>query len=117
MYDGSAWWFVNGLRPQLGENVMGKIASAIVAVTLAAGPLLLPASARAENGQIAAGVVGGLIGGALLGGALAARPAPPPPPVYYAPEPVYVEEPLCRVVHERFWDGYGWQIRRVQVCN
>jgi hypothetical protein len=95
---------------------MGKIASAIMVVTLAAGPLLLPASARAENGEIAAGVVGGLIGGALLGGALA-RPAPPPPPVYYAPEPVYVEEPACRVVHERYWDGYGWQLRRVQVCD
>jgi hypothetical protein len=95
---------------------MGKIASAIVAVILAAGPLLLPASARAENGEIAAGVVGGLIGGALLGGALASRPAPPPP-VYYAPAPVYVEEPACRVVHERYWDGYGWQLRRVQVCD
>ena len=95
---------------------MGKIASTIVAVTLATTPLLLSMPARAENGQIAAGVVGGLIGGALLGGALAARPAPPPP-VYYAPEPVYVEEPVCRVVHERYWDGYGWQLRRVQVCN
>jgi hypothetical protein len=96
--------------------MMGKIVSAIVAVTLAAGPVLLSAPARAENGQIAAGVVGGLIGGALLGGALASRPAPPPP-VYYAPEPVYVEEPVCRVVRERYWDGYGWSFRRVQVCN
>jgi hypothetical protein len=95
---------------------MGKIVSAIMVVTLAAGPLLLPASAKAENGEIGAGVVGGLIGGALLGGVLA-RPAPPPPPVYYAPEPVYVEEPACRVVHERYWDGYGWQLRRVQVCD
>ena len=94
---------------------MGKLASAIVAVTLAASPLLLPAPARAENGQIAAGVVGGLIGGALLGGALS-RPAPPPP-VYYAPEPVYVEEPVCRLVRERYWDGYGWQFRRVQICD
>jgi hypothetical protein len=58
---------------------MGKIASAIVAVTLVTSPLVLPVPASAENGQIAAGVVGGLIGGALLGGALAARPAPPPP--------------------------------------
>jgi hypothetical protein len=97
------------------ENVMGKIASAIVAATLATASLVLPAPARAENGQIAAGVVGGLIGGALLGGALAARPAPPP--VYYAPEPVYVDEPACRLVRERYWDGYGWQFRRVQVCN
>ena len=95
---------------------MGKITSAIAVVTLAAGSFLLPAHASAENGQIAAGVVGGLIGGALIGGALASRSAPPPP-VYYAPEPVYVEEPVCRVVHERYWDGYGWVYRRVQVCN
>jgi hypothetical protein len=114
MYDGPG--YANNLRRQIGENVMGKIASAIAAVTLAAGPLLLPVSARAENGEIAAGVVGGLIGGALLGGALASRPAPPPP-AYYAPEPVYVEEPACRVVHERYWDGYGWVYRRVQVCD
>ena len=93
---------------------MANIASAIVAVTLAAGLLLLPASARAENGEIAAGVVGGLIGGALLGGALASRPAPPPP-VYYAP--VYVQEPVCRFVRERYWDGYGWVYRRVEVCG
>jgi hypothetical protein len=96
---------------------MGKIASAIVAVTLAASPLLLlPAPARAENGEIAAGVVGGLIGGALLGGALASRPAPPPP-VYYAPESVYVEEPVCRLVRQRYWDGYDWRYRRVEVCS
>jgi len=95
---------------------MRKIASAFVVVTMAASPLLLPASARAENGEIAAGVVGGLIGGALLGGALASRPAPPPP-VYYAPAPVYVEEPACRLVRERFWDGYDWRYRRVQVCD
>jgi hypothetical protein len=104
------------LRARIGENIVGKIAAAIVAVTLAAGPLLSPVPARAENGQIAAGVVGGLIGGALIGGALASRPAPPPL-VYYAPEPVYVEEPVCRVVRERYWDGYGWVYRRVQVCN
>jgi hypothetical protein len=103
---------------------MDKIASALVAVTLVTSSILLPVPARAENGQIAAGVVGGLIGGALLGGALASRPAPPPPPVYYAPEPVYVEpepvyveEPACRLVRERYWDGYGWSYRRVQVCN
>src|ERR1700682_3838921 len=100
---------------RLGESMMSKMVSAIVAVALAASPLLLPVPARAENGQIAAGVVGGLIGGALLAGALASRPAPPP--VYYAPEPVYVEEPVCRLVRERYWDGYGWQFRRVQVCD
>jgi hypothetical protein len=116
MYHGWAWRCVNDVRPQIGEILMGKIASAIAAVTLVAGPLLLPVPAKAENGEIAAGLVGGLIGGALIGGALASRPAPPPP-VYYAPERVYVEEPACQVVHQRYWDGYDWRFRRVEVCN
>jgi hypothetical protein len=103
-----------GVYRDLGK-IMGKIGSAIVALALVTSSLSLPGSARAENGQIAAGVAGGLIGGALLGSALASRP--PPPPVYYAPAPVYVEEPACRLVRERFWDGYGWQVRRVQVCD
>ena len=33
------------------------------------------------------------------------------------PEPVYVDEPVCRLVRERYWDGYDWRFRRVQVCN
>jgi hypothetical protein len=74
---------------------------------------------RAENGQIAAGIAGGLIGGALIGGALASRPAyvPPPPTVYYEPTPVVVDEPACRIVRERFWDGYGYRIREIQICD
>jgi len=40
-----------------------------------------------------------------------------PAPVYYAPAPVYVEEPVCRFVRERYWDGYGWVYRRVEVCD
>jgi hypothetical protein len=57
-------------------------------------------------------VVGGLIGGAIVGGAIASsRPA-------YG-GPVYVEEapPACRLVRQRFWDGYEWRFRRVEVCN
>ena len=93
---------------------MKKTFAAFVAAATMAGSLVSVApTAKAENGQIAAGVAGGLIGGALLGGAIAAsRPAP----VYVAPGPVYVEEPACRLVRERFWDGYGWRVRRVQVC-
>jgi hypothetical protein len=95
-----------------------KIVSTMLALAICGSASLTPKGVRAENGQIAAGVVGGLIGGALLGGALASRPAPPPPPpVYYQPEPVYVEEPACRFVRERYWDGYGWQYRRVEVCD
>jgi len=94
---------------------MKKTIAALVAVATIAGSLVSVApAARADGGRIAAGVAGGLIGGALIGGAIAAsRPAP----VYGAPAPVYVEEPPpCRLVRERFWDGYGWRVRRVQVC-
>src|SRR5882757_1813000 len=110
MYDGPG--YANNLRRQIGENIMGKIASAIAAVTLAAGPLLLPVSARAENGEIAAGVVGGLIGGALLGGALASRPAPPPP-AHYGRGTVYVSAPACRAVYARYSERYGRAYRKV----
>ena len=82
------------------------VAAATIAGSLAATP------ANAQRG-VAAGVVGGLIGGAIIGGAIASsRPA------YAAPAPVYVDEgPACRLVRERFWDGYGWRVRRVEVCN
>ena len=87
---------------------MKKTFAAFVAAATMAGSLVSVAPiAKAENGQIAAGVAGGLIGGALLGGAIAAS----------RPAPVYVEEPACRLVRERFWDGYGWRMRRVQVCD
>jgi hypothetical protein len=98
---------------------MKRLVTAILALALAVGSgLTVVPDAKAENGQVAAGVAGGLIGGMLLGGALASRPAPPPT-VYYAPQPerVYVEEPACRMVRERFWDGYDWHYRRVEVCN
>ena len=84
---------------------MKKTIAALVAVATMAGSLVsIAPTAQAENGRIAAGVAGGLIA--------ASRPAP----VYVAPGPVYVEEPACRLVRERFWDGYGWRVRRVQVC-
>ena len=94
---------------------MNKTLAAFVAVATIAGSLVSVApAAKAENGQIAAGVAGGLIGGALLGGAIAAsRPAP----VYVAPAPVYGEEAPCRWVRERYWDGYGWRVRRMEVCD
>src|SRR3954452_12279917 len=100
---------------------MSKISVGVLALAFTvAATAALPSPAQAENGRIAAGVAGGVLGGMLLGGALAARPAPPPP-AYYAPEPpqerVYVEEPACRMVRERHWDGYDWRFRRVEVCD
>jgi hypothetical protein len=90
---------------------MNKTFAALVAAATIAGSLAAtPASAQRG---LAAGVVGGLIGGAIIGGAIASsRPA------YAAPAPVYVDDyPACRLVRERFWDGYGWRRRHVEVCD
>ena len=89
---------------------MKKTFAAFIAVATIAGSLAAT-PANAQRG-VAAGAVGGLIGGAIIGGAIASsRPA-------YG-GPVYVEDapPACRLVRERFWDGYGWAYRRVEVCN
>ena len=98
---------------------MRKLVPIATAVVLAISSLAVATPpANAEGGQIAAGVAGGLLGGLLLGGAIAARPAyAAPPPVYYAPTLAYIDEPVCRVVLQQFWDGYGYRIRRVQVCD
>ncbi|MEO6381429.1 MAG: hypothetical protein ABIO35_05370 [Nitrobacter sp.] len=99
---------------------MSKLAAAVPAIALVVGSLVATVpEAKADGGQIAAGVAGGLLGGALLGSALAGPRvyAAPPPPVYYAPAPVYVDEPECRLVREQYWDGYGYRVRRVQVCD
>jgi hypothetical protein len=90
---------------------MNKTFAALVAVATIAGSFVAtPASAQRGLG---AAVAGGIIGGAIVGGAVAAsRPA------YGAP--AYVEEgppPPCRFVRQRFWDGYEWRFRRVEVCN
>jgi hypothetical protein len=90
---------------------MKKTFAALVAVATLAGSLAAtPASAQRG---VAAGVAAGLIGGAIVGGAIASsRPA-------YG-GPVYVEDgppPPCHLVRERFWDGYGWRFRNVEVCR
>jgi hypothetical protein len=89
---------------------MKKTFAALVAIAAIAGSLAAtPASAQRGLG---AAVAGGIIGGAIVGGAIANNR-----PAYGGP--VYVEEegPPCRWVRERFWDGYGWRFRRVEVCN
>src|SRR6201990_2798822 len=87
---------------------MKKTFAAFVAVATIAGSLAVT-PANAQRG-VAAGVAAGLIGAAIVGGAIASQR-----PAYGAP--VYVEEapvPACRLVRERFWDGYGWAYRRVE---
>ena len=97
------------------------IATVILIALISAGAFSFTLKAKADDGRIAAGVAGGILGGVLLGGAIAnggpVYAAPPPPPVYYQPAPAYVEEPDCRFVPERYWDGYAYRVRRVQVCD
>jgi hypothetical protein len=102
--------------------MMKKLLFASLAATLAITTVTVADIARAENGQVAAGVAGGLLGGLLLGGALAPRP------YYYAPGPVYVEpapiyvEPRYHCYWARgepYWDDYRgiWRRPRVRVCD
>jgi hypothetical protein len=95
----------------------------IVAIGLVAA-LGAPIHARAENGQVAAGILGGLAAGAIIGSAV--RPAPPPPAYYYpapvyAPPPAYVvPAPPCYFAPgEPVWDAARgvWVRPRVQVCD
>jgi hypothetical protein len=85
----------------------------------ALGAASLPANAEnGRNGAIAGGAAVGLAAGAIAGGALASQrnyngnyPGPA-----YAPGPVYGDD--CRVIRHRVWvEGYGWQVRREQVCD
>ncbi len=100
-----------------GEAMKKTLMAVAAAVTLAVSSLAAPAPAHAQRG-LGAGIAAGVIGGAIVGGALAG-------PRYYGPgyygAPAYVAGPGyygdCGWQRQRFWDGYGWRIRRVRVCG
>jgi hypothetical protein len=104
-----------------GKAMRKTMMALAAAATLAVSALAAPAPAHAQRG-VAAGVVGGLIGGAIIGGAIANSG-----PGYYGPGPGYYGGPAyvtgpgyddgCYWQRQRFWDGYGWRIRRVRVCG
>ncbi len=87
------------------------LALGVAGATLATA--VSPASAG-DGGAFAAGLFGGTALGLLAGAA--AAPPPPPPPYYYpgayAPPP-----PHCWYQPQQIWDGYGYVVQRVRVCN
>jgi hypothetical protein len=107
-------------------KAMKKTLMALAAVSSLAISAVAPAPAHAQRG-VGAAIAGGIIGGAIVGGALAG-------PRYYGPGdgyygrgygyygggPAYVDDAPggpCYVQRQRFWDGYGWRIRHVRVCE
>src|SRR5947199_10601993 len=87
------------------------------AAALTVSTLAAPAPAHAQRG-VAAGVAAGLIGGAIVGGAIASQNGYYGGPGYYGGGPAYVAGPGgCYWQRQRFWDGYAWRVRRVQVCD
>jgi hypothetical protein len=106
-------------------DAMKKTLMALAAIATLAISAVAPAPAQAQRG-VAAGVAAGLIGGAIVGSALAG------PGYYYGPGysygprygyhggPAYVADDYyggCVWQRQRFWDGYGWRVRRVRVCG
>jgi hypothetical protein len=107
-------------------EAMRKTLMALAAIaTLAISAAASPASAQRGFG---AGLAAGVIGGAIVGGALAGPgygyyygPGYYPGPRYGYYAPGYEAGDYyyggCVWQRQRFWDGYGWRIRRVRVCG
>lgn len=86
------------------------------AASLGAAVLVTPTQpAQARGGAVAAGIIGGLAAGAIIGSAAAHGPYYGRS-YYYGPGPVYYG-PHCWWRRERFWDGWGWRVHRVRVCD
>ena len=97
---------------------MRKTLIALAAVATLAVSAAAPAHAQRGVGV---GIAAGLLGGAIVGGAIASQNGYYGPGYGYYGGPAYVAAPgygpACYVQRQRFWDGYGWRIRRVQVCD
>ena len=105
---------------------MRKTLTAVAAaatIAVAAVCATTPAEARWRGGgAVAAGVIGGIAAGALIAGAGRGYYGYAPGYYGYAPAPVYYGPgyaygPPCFWQQQRFWDGFGWRMRRVWVCR
>jgi hypothetical protein len=90
---------------------------ALTAAALSAAALPSTAEARCRGCAVGAGVVGGLALGAIIGSSIAnSQPRyVEPAPRYYADPVEY--GPVCHIERHRYWDGYSWRGRRVEVCD
>jgi uncharacterized membrane protein YeaQ/YmgE (transglycosylase-associated protein family) len=94
------------------------IVAALTVATVAGSLVTATPSAKAGDG-VGAGIAAGLIGGAIVGGAIASSPYYYGPGYgYYGPGPYYAGAyGPCGWQRQRFWDGYGWRVRSVRVCD
>jgi hypothetical protein len=130
------FWDTDRLQCSLVFNQKGDAMRKILVALATVATLAFSASAPAHAQRaLGAAIAGGLIGGAIVGSAVAASPyyygpgyyAPgyygpgpyaAPAPYYGGPAYVAAEDPYgCYWQRQRFWDGYAWRIRRVQVCG
>jgi hypothetical protein len=88
----------------------------LTGATIAGAATTIPSVAHAGDGDIAAGLIGGIAAGALLGAVTAPRPDPYYAPVY-APPPAYPVVSCYWTRGEPYWNGYRWLRPRVQVCD
>jgi tetrahydromethanopterin S-methyltransferase subunit F len=106
--------------PVIGMAVMKRVAIILTTIAMVGALVaLFSGNARADSGQVAAGILGGLAAGTILGAATAPRPYYAPAPVYVEPAPVYVEPHCYWAPGEPIWDGWrqAWVRSRVQVCD
>jgi hypothetical protein len=122
------------------KSLIGIAAAASIGLATVAVPNT--ANAYCVGCAVGAGVIGGVAAGAIIGSAIANSPPPPPPPGYYPPPPppgyyppppppgaygpppgeypppAYAQlAPGCHWGKRKVWvEGYGYQVRTVQVC-
>jgi hypothetical protein len=105
------------------KSLFGLAAAASIGLASLAVPST--ANAGCYGCAVGAGVLGGVAAGAIIGSAIANNPPPPPayypppPPPGYYPPPGYAQlAPGCYWGKRRVWvEGYGYQVRPVQICQ
>ena len=117
---------LQSLLHEKGEAMKKTLMALAAVATLAVSAVVAPAPAHAQRG-VAAGVAAGFIGGAIVGGALASRPVLWSglwllwPGLWLLRRPGLCRRPRlrrsCIWQRQRFWDGYGWRVRNVRVCD